>query len=223
MRRVFFHGTTIEAGKSILESKLMQPSMGDEQWLGDGCYFFKDDLYAFRWILIKYTKNFKSNNLENIDDIYEKYMILSADISLDKVFSLDNLANKMLFLKVKSLLEQKLQDSPRYRKCEIVDGVVINVMFNEMGYADKYDAVEATYPIAYVYDTNSRQDYIPEYQLCVKNLLTISNVQKYNGTEVSEEYMNFIKEYNTYKQNYLRMRRKKPRYKRRQYKYTYNK
>ena len=201
----------------------MKPSIGDEHWLGDGYYFFRDDLYAFRWIVIKYTRNFKSKNWEKLDDIYKEYMILSADITLDKVFSLDNLAHKMLFLKVKSSLKQKLQDSPRYQNNEIVDGVVINIMFNEMGYADKFDAVEATYPIAYVYDTNSRQDYIPEYQLCVKNLLTISNIQKYNGTEVPQEYINFIKEYTLVKQQCLEKRKKKSPYRTRKFKYTYNK
>lgn len=201
----------------------MKPSIGDEHWLGDGYYFFRDDLYAFRWIVIKYTRNFKSKNWEKIDDIYKEYMILSADITLDKVFSLDNLAHKMLFLKIKSSLKQKLQDSPCYQNKEIVDGVVINIMFNEMGYADKFDAVEATYPIAYVYDTNSRQDYIPEYQLCVKNLLTISNIQKYNGTEVPQEYINFIKEYTLVKQQCLEKRKKKPPYRKRKFKYTYNK
>lgn len=150
-------------------------------------------------------------------------MILSADIDLGRVFSLDNLRNKMLFLSLKNSLKLKLQDSIRYKNNEIVDGLVINIMFNEMGYADKYDAVEATYPIAYVYDTDSRQDYIPEYQLCVKNLLTISNIQKYNGTEVTQEYINFIKEYNLIKQQCLEMRKKKSHYRERKFKYTYNK
>lgn len=209
VRDVYFHGTTVEAGKSILKSNFMKPSIGDEHWLGDGYYFFKDDLYAFRWIVIKYTNNFKTNKWEKIDDIYNEYMILSADIILDRIFSLDNLEHKRLFLKMKSLLGQKMQNSPRYKKYEIVDGVVINIMFNEMGYIEKYDAVEATYPIAYVYDTNSRQDYIPEYQLCVKNLLTISNIQKYNGTEVPEEYISFVNEYNLLKRHYLEIRQKK--------------
>lgn len=220
---MFFHGTTIESGEAILKSNFMKPSIGDEQWLGNGYYFFKDDLYAFRWIVIKYTRNFKSKNWKKIDDIYKEYMILSADIDLNRVFSLDNLKNKMLFLSLKNELKRKLQDSVRYKNNEIVDGLVINIMFNEMGYADKYDAVEATYPIAYVYDTDSRQDYIPEYQLCVKNLLTISNIQKYNGIEVTQEYINFIKEYNLIKQQCLEMRKKKLRYRERKFKYTYNK
>jgi hypothetical protein len=68
-------------------------------------------------------------------------------------------------------------------------------MFEEMGLEKDYDAIEADFPIAFVHD-DSRFDYLPENQLCVRNISVIDKIEKYNTEDVPEKYKIFINEYN---------------------------
>ncbi len=40
---VGYHGTKDEAAQKIFESKSFRPSIGEEEWLGKGVYFFEED------------------------------------------------------------------------------------------------------------------------------------------------------------------------------------
>lgn len=87
-------------------------------------------------------------------------------------------------------------------------------MFNHEGYIEKYDAVRAVFPISYIYD-DSRLEYLPEPQLCVKNAEVISSYTLYSKEEVPEAYKGFIISYNQVKKELIKKRkldryRKKP-------------
>lgn len=198
-----YHGTDIVSAKAILSKRMMKPSMGDHHWLGNGYYFYENEEYAFRWILIKYTKNFSNAYSDNYDNIFKEYMILSADINTNKIFNLGDINNKLLFIRVKNEVKKKAQDSKRYKKQisknGIADGVIFNILFEEMGYDKEYDAVKAVFPIVYTPNTGSRQDFLPEPQICVKNIAVIQNIQKANDDVVEDKYKNFIEAYNAVK------------------------
>lgn len=51
-----YHGTDNKAADKILETKTFNKSKGDNHWLGDGVYFYKEKRYAFRWIYIPLNK-----------------------------------------------------------------------------------------------------------------------------------------------------------------------
>lgn len=89
---MYYHGTTKGNTDDIVKTQLMIPSVGDEQWLGDGCYFYVDAEYAFRWILIKYTNNFRNEFSADYSNIYGEYTIVSAEINIDdeRLFSMKN-------------------------------------------------------------------------------------------------------------------------------------
>lgn len=199
-RVMYYHGTTKDNADIIVKSQFMQPSVGDDQWLGEGYYFYYDVEYAFRWILIKYTNNFKNEFSNNYDNIYEEYSILSAKINIDpeRLFDLDNIHHKLLFISVKTELSKKTEQSEKYhnriKNNAIVDGVVFNYLFKYMKYEEKYDAVRAVFPISYIFD-DSRMDYLPEPQLCVKNITVISDYEKFSTDQVPEEYKKFIVDY----------------------------
>lgn len=197
---MYYHGTDNNSAENILAKGFMRPSIGDNHWLGDGYYFYKNEEYAFRWILLKYTNNFKNQYAVNYNNIYSEYTILAAEMNKNmRVFSMQDIRNRLYFIKVKNKLKEAAEYSDRFRKQVrnkgIVDGVVFNVMFEDMGLDQDFDAIEADFTITFVQD-DSRLDYLPEDQLCVRRLDAIDKIRKFNGDEVPENYKIFINEYN---------------------------
>lgn len=201
---MYYHGTDKDSAGTIVLTQKMQPSRGDDHWLGDGCYFYADAEYAFRWILMKYTKNFHNEFADDYDKVFESYSILSAELNIDteRLFSMEDVKHKMIFLETKNALFDKAQESDQYRdnvaENDIVDGVVFNYLFKYQGYDKKYDAVKAVFPISYTFD-NSRIAYLPEPQICVKNTEIIFNYQEYSREVALDEYKEFMVKYNQIK------------------------
>ena len=54
-----YHGTNIDRGRKMLENSLMEESIGDRHWLGDGSYFYEEDFYAFKWVRDMFKSYFK--------------------------------------------------------------------------------------------------------------------------------------------------------------------
>ncbi len=214
---MYYHGTTKDNADIIVQTQLMKPSIGDEQWLGDGCYFYVDAEYAFRWILIKYTNNFRNEFSADYSNIFENYSIISAEINInpERIFSMENIKDRLLFINVKTEMSKKTEQSEKYRdrikNNSIVDGVVFNYLFKYMGYGEKYDAVIAIFPISYILD-DSRMDYLPEPQICVKNVDVLSDYRKFSDVKVPKEYEEFIVNYNQVKYS-LKQKRNLAKYK----------
>lgn len=207
MKLLYYHGTSTESCNEILKKGFLKQSIGDDHWLGDGCYFYQEEEYAFRWIFIKYKKLFSNVNSFNCDRIFEKYSIVSVDLDEKcRFFSLDKPNERLFFIRIKKELEEKAEHSERFsvqiKKSGIVDGVVINILFEYMGFNKKYEAVKAMFPIGRG-DGDSRLDYLPEEQICVKDICVIKNIKKYNNDEVPEKYKHFMNEY-TMTKNILR-------------------
>ena len=118
----------------------MKISKGDYHWLGDGAYFYKECAYAYRWIHLMCEK-INGKDLQE-KDVIENYMILQADINLQKerLFDLDNPEHNFDFNITRKALEKELSKSEKYTHKRITDGAVINIMFKEMGYQEQYDA-----------------------------------------------------------------------------------
>ncbi|MEZ3460844.1 MAG: hypothetical protein K1W23_01500 [Lachnospiraceae bacterium] len=197
---VYYHGTDNNSAYNILTKGFMKPSIGDNHWLGDGYYFYRNEEYAFRWILMKYTNNFKNQYAADYGNIFGEYTILAAQMKENiRVFSMQDIKNRLYFIKVKNKLKEVAEYSDSFRKQVkskgIVDGVVFNVMFEDMGLDKDYDAIEADFTITFVQE-DSRLDYLPEDQLCVRRLDVIDTIQKFNGEEVPDNYKIFINEYN---------------------------
>ena len=82
-----FHGTDKARVSSILDNGL-NPSKGDKEWLGDGCYFFLEGLsdplkQAEEWAIFKaWDKKRHENN-------YSSYAVLCAEIQVGEQEFLD--------------------------------------------------------------------------------------------------------------------------------------
>lgn len=123
---------------------------------------------------------------------------------------MQNLQNKLYFIKMKKLLKEKGKYSDRFQKQirskGIVDGVVFNVMFEYMGLDKDFDAIEAVFPIVYV-QGDSRLDYLPETQVCIRRYGVIEEIYKYNGDTVPDRYRTFMNDYNQTKQHLIQKNR----------------
>lgn len=154
----------------------MKESVGDHHWLGDGVYFYRDFIYALRWIRCK----------DKTEKVLERYSIISANLEVDegRVFSFQKLEHKLIFQKVVRTCQDRLKKLDP--KKGIVDGAILNIMFKMMEYGNDFDMVEAMFihedksMIGY----NSRLYYLPEVQVCVKNIDIIKDLEK---REIAEE------------------------------------
>lgn len=211
---MYYHGTKNDSADIIVKTQMMEPSVGDDHWLGDGYYFYYEEEYAFRWILLKYTQNFTNEFSEDYDGIYNQYTIVSAEIDIkpNRLFDLTIIENAIFFQEVKNLLEERVKISEKYKNKSIVDGVVFNYIFKYTDHKKNYDAVTAVFPIIYI-NSNSRIDFLPEKQLCVKNSSIISNYKIYSLNVVPQNYKIFIKKYNNIKGTMKKRRRNSNRYK----------
>lgn len=139
-----FHGTSYESANSILINGF-NISVGDDEWLGDGAYFFIDGLEdpqkaAGQWACVNAWDN-KSHQYR-----YNEYAILGATISTEEsnVLDLREQRGCEVFKYVLQKLETKLKNECRKRKVIFIDGLVINV-------ARKYLFPELVVSVANVY------------------------------------------------------------------------
>lgn len=192
-----YHGTERKRGQDMISKNHMKKSVGDYHWLGDGVYFYQEHIYAFRWIYKMYVSRYKDEP-SNYDDLIKKYMIIEAELVVEdgRIFSFSNIEHKLLFDSVVSACNEK----KRFED-EIIDGAVINLMFNEMKYGKEYDIVEAPFihkdKVNSELNLNSRLNYLPEIQICVKNISVIKKCREYDSSSEGEKCMDFSMKYSS--------------------------
>ena len=174
----YYHGTTKENAKSILGGNPLRHSIGNKEWLGNGFYLYKEKLYAFRWIVIKFRGKFKGQCTRK--RLYTNYSMLLVKLNIEneRIFSLLNAESMLEFERTKEHLKRLNKQSDKLRDSECPDGAVLNLMFEEMGYGKEYDAVEAVFfPGNRLYEMGeSGRLFLAEYQLCVRNINCIGEI-----------------------------------------------
>lgn len=198
-----YHGTSREKGNIIISSQEMLQSCGNSQWLGDGVYLYPEIFLAFRWINIRYKEKYP---LDQIDELLLKeYMILEVELKCesDRIFSLVRSTENLIeFDHIKKRYLEKAKGSKRIsaNNSSVVDGIVINLMFNTMGYGKKYDAVEAYFPYkGNIKLDSSRIGNIGECQMCVKNLKCIGKISDCTERINYKEYSKKLHKFNQYR------------------------
>lgn len=193
-----YHGTEITRGIKMVKKQAMEYSRGDDHWLGDGIYLYKHEFYVFRWLVIKYKERNENKNLK--EQLFKRYSILDVSIEYNdkEVFSLIDPGHKLLFEHFRKQCEKKASFSKRLELQEFTDGVVINIMFNNYGYGNKYSMVEAIFPISNCEShIKSRTNGFDEYQLCVKNPKKILKLVDCSS-EFEEKINDYFKIYNQF-------------------------
>lgn len=171
-----YHGTNLRRGQKFIKSQKMEPSIGNHHWIGDGSYFYEELFYSYKWIRDMYkAKN--GINHRSYKELTSEYMVLECCLIFDKcrIFDLNTVEHKIEFDYFKDTLLEKIEDKS-IDKEKIYDGVVINIMFNEMDYKENYDAVIATFDRRRKENKKSRLNAVLEKQICVKNLDIIKKI-----------------------------------------------
>ena len=125
-----FHGTNYALVDKILDEGL-NPSLGDKQWLGDGCYFFIKGLsknpakQAEKWAQVQAWDN-ASKSMK-----YEKTAVLRANLSADEEKFLD--LTTADGLEVLEYVQEKCISklSQIGKRLKYVDGFLINYIRKE--------------------------------------------------------------------------------------------
>ena len=205
--KVLYHGTTVESGEKIVKNKYFKISstyrpkknkaVEYDHWLGNGVYFFEDEIHAYDWILKMFNTKYK-HIIENCKDIYElskelfqKYTILKSRIVADenRIWNLDNPEDLMIFLKICDEIYEKLKDDEEYKNRVISDGTFINVMFEKMGFKKKFDIV--IYTFGFSRPKRPYQTFIkliPQKQVCVKNPKVVKSIDYHDCESFSKYY-----------------------------------
>lgn len=142
---IAYHGTNRTRGEEMLQKERMELSEGDHHWLGDGSYFYKQDFWAYKWIREMY-KNRYGNNI-TAKKITQRYMIIHGIILVeeDRVFDLGDLETKGFFDETYKMLKNKKNKSNRFKNVKLIEGVVINYLFNERNFYEHFDLVRAVF------------------------------------------------------------------------------
>lgn len=195
-----YHGTSVDNGKKIIKTQQMNKSQGDEQWLGEGIYLYESEFLAFRWIDIKFRKEYVG--LDKKENLFKKYMILQVDIECDpkRIFSFTNPENSMEFTRVKKRYMEFAQKTKRINGRGVYDGVILNIMFNDLGYNKYYDIVRGFFPYkGNITMTHSRICNLGEEQICVKNEKCVKKISDCTDPNKYDEYRTTLQEFNTYR------------------------
>lgn len=189
-----FHGTYRDRGNKIIENKRMELTLGDSHWLGNGSYFFVEEFYAYKWITDMYLKRF-SGNFTN-ESLLNQYMILLAKLKINcRILDLTKAQHKILYDEVFRELNSKKEYSSRFQNKEIAEGVVINYMFNILSFINDFDIVRAIFVLNKKKYENvpSRIGFMPQEQICIKNLEIVSEINEYSFVEHISTYQYLMK------------------------------
>ncbi|MBM7408792.1 hypothetical protein [Methanococcus maripaludis] len=176
-----YHGTDCESAENIIREGKINPSIGDRHWLGDGPYFFEDELDAFWWIAGKFVNNHDNGDITTIPKYYS---IISTNLKIPKkrIFDLDDKEFFNEYVQVCYKIFKKTEDKNGNK----FDGGMLNIMFQELGYDRLYDAVKRTFdkPIL-----GSRMISKPQVQICIKKEKLNSNYKLQDYSErIGEHY-----------------------------------
>lgn len=179
-----FHGSNRSRGERILHNQLMEVTRGSKHWLGDGSYFFTEDLHSYKWII----DMFKDRYVEeiNYEMLSAHYIIIETLVMVPKlrVFDLTKAEHKILFDRVNKLMIDKKE----INGSEYAEGVVLNYMFNELDFGKDYDLVKALFLFnkTNYRKVNSRIGYMPQEQICIKNLDIVDCINEYDFSKRSK-------------------------------------
>lgn len=201
---LYYHGTYRPRGLKILENKKMECSSGDAEWLGDGIYLYEFKLYAYRWLTIQYMRHYRKELSIMEEKLYERYMILGVDINKnpERVFSFVNPEHKLEFDAIKEKCKKRIATFPQLQQYTYIDGVILNIMFNKMDYAQKFDMVEAVYPLVRDIQDNVKQNAFQENQLCIKNPDVINEITDVTNNFPMDYFQNKLIEFNSAREKY---------------------
>lgn len=174
-----FHGSNKIRGNQLIDNGRMEISRGDNHWLGDGSYLFAEDFQAYKWIVDMFKARYSMESL-NYNSLLSHYLILQCQVSTNKkrVFDLTKSEHKIAFDNVHKELSKK----KKIPLDDVAEGVILNYMFNELGFDEEFDLVRAVFCMNKDHYRNikTRLGFMPQEQICIKNLDVVKDIKNYN-------------------------------------------
>ena len=131
---VGYHGTSKECAENIIDTQNIEDSIGDEEWLGKGKYFYDRCTNALEYNMKKYNENREINKPISFNRLMEEYCILEASISCDKkeILDLDEIVLLSKFIWAWEQIYKVVKDDENFQKLEFRDGYIIDYMIGEV-------------------------------------------------------------------------------------------
>lgn len=181
-----YHGSNRVRGEKILKNKKLKLSRGTRHWLGDGVYFFTEGFYSYKWIVDMFKRKFTDENLTYYK-LNKHYLILKGkmEVKEERVFDLTKSEHKVIF----DMVLKEIKNKRKAPDDAMPEGIVLNYMFEELQYKEKFDIVKALFIFnKSKYNFKNRLGYMPQEQICIKNKEVVKNIKEYDFKEKIESY-----------------------------------
>lgn len=166
---IVYHGTTKSCASSILSmDKFIPGKDNNEDFLGEGIYFFGDYKHALLWNIRSYNKNYTKKI--DYDQYVNKYDILDVIIQVKKenILDLDDSNDIAKFDKIVGKLARVFEALPEYKDAKNKNSAILNYL-QKNGYIDGIYIVKQG--IKQKLNVNSKHsiNYVFREVICVKN------------------------------------------------------
>ncbi len=175
-----YHGTDLNNKEGIIENNF-DLSYGDQDWLGDGVYFFVEGWStpieaAKKWVV--------SRSWDNDLKKYNKYLsfcILKTDIEIEDKFLLDLTTDegKILFNLIRDQFIEKIKEAGKRMSHKFKDGYVINAARK---FGMNIEAVKGDFYIR----TTDENAYNINFRIPNHTILAVSNIDCINKKSITE-------------------------------------
>lgn len=184
-----YHGTEIERGKRAVKTQMLPISEiteKREQWLGDGIYLFKDSVYAYWWITNMHKNNIKKGKYSKEKELYEKFTILGVEYKCisERVFDSEISDHYIIFNRLMIYCNER--DEKIHK-----EGEIFNLLFNEFGFAEKFDIVRWIYEGKTNEMNGTRLKKLPQVQICIKKPDIIQRIEEIGEIDKGKVKGNF--------------------------------
>jgi hypothetical protein len=156
-----FHGTTRENADKILQSGKFKISRGSHQWLGDGVYFFVNDMKQ----ACDFCKRARP---------YQDFVILKSRIEVNILLDLDDVETFNMFSAFAKRIMNRTKRKGNNNSSELSNAKIINAIYKIW----PFDAVKATFRVPKRKPAPGTNIYPSQVQICVRNLECIKSIEE---------------------------------------------
>ena len=194
---IVYHGTTNECALSILNmNKFIQGKDNNEDFLGEGIYFFDNYKHALLWNIKDYNK--RCNSKFEFDEFSKLYDILDVIIQVkrENILDLDDNSDIVKFDKIVKKIAGILDILPEYIDAENKNSAILNFL-QKKGYIDDIYIVKQSIKQKLNVDKRHSINYIFREVICVKNDKVIKLIDLHDKISKKEfedaAYLSFLK------------------------------
>lgn len=184
-----FHGTTFESALKILKENHFNKSCNEDDWLGNGIYFYDNLNNAILYNIRKYINH---NALyPTYDKLSKERVILVANIeySDNEIVDFNEIENLQKLLGLWKLFYDKIKNNETYKKLKYKDGFMINWLLKKTDFFSGCKILKNTFnldlrfkrKISKIFDKKTKIGYnLTQIFWCILDESCIKNLNLYN-------------------------------------------